>query len=99
MTEKIVEVKEGLLSGTTDGKTAVLMGIPYAAPPVGELRWRAPKPAAHWDGVLDATKNPPMPVQVPMPNSLFERHPMSEDCLYLNIFAPDDNVGNHAVLV
>ena len=99
MAEKIVKVKEGLLSGTTDGKTAVFMGIPYAAPPVGELRWRAPQPAAHWDGVLDATKNPPMPVQVPMPNSLFERHPMSEDCLYLNIFAPDDNVGNHAVLV
>ena len=99
MAEKIVKVREGLLSGTTDGKVAVFMGVPFAAPPTGELRWRGPQPAASWEGVRDANERPPMPVQVPIPNSMFERHPMSEDCLYLNIWAPEDTEESHAVLV
>lgn len=63
-------------------------GIPYAAPPVGELRWQRPQPAARWSGVLNATADPPGCMQ------LCEQPPhtcppvMSEDCLYMNVFSP-----------
>jgi len=99
MEEKIVRVREGLLSGRTDGKVSVFMGVPFAAPPVGDLRWRSPVPASSWDGVRDATKAAPMPMQGTPPNSYFSRHEMSEDCLYLNIWAPEDTTEKHAVLV
>jgi para-nitrobenzyl esterase len=49
-----VEVDGGLLQGFRDGGLAIYRGIPYAAPPVGELRWRPPQPAAKWDGVRAA---------------------------------------------
>ncbi len=99
MEEKRVKVKEGILSGRTDGKVSVFMGVPYAAPPVGALRWRGPQPAIHWDGIRDAVDCAPMAVQIPIPGSLMEKHEMSEDCLYLNIWAPEDNSSKHAVLV
>ncbi len=99
MEEIRVKVKEGILSGRTDGEVAVFMGVPYAAPPVGDLRWRGPQPAEPWDGVREAVECAPMAVQIPIPGSLMEKHEMSEDCLYLNIWAPDDMSGKHAVLV
>ena len=99
MEKKIVKVKEGLLSGRTDGKVSVFMGIPYAAPPVGDLRWRGPQAAPSWEGLREAVKCAPMAVQIPIPGSLMEKHEMSEDCLYLNIWAPDDASENHPVLV
>ena len=51
-----VKIDAGLISGTTGTSPDVRIyrGIPYAAPPVGDLRWRAPQPAAHWDGVRAA---------------------------------------------
>ena len=99
MEDKLVRVKEGLLSGRTDGKVSVFMGVPYAAPPVGDLRWRGPQPAEGWEGVRHAVERAPMAVQIPIPGSLMEKHEMSEDCLYLNIWAPDDGAEKHAVLV
>ena len=99
MEDKLVRVKEGLLSGRTDGKVSVFMGVPYAAPPVGDLRWRGPQPAEGWEGVRYAVERAPMAVQIPIPGSLMEKHEMSEDCLYLNIWAPDDGAEKHAVLV
>ena len=78
-----VKVEEGLLQGVyTDGLT-VYKGIPFAAPPVGELRWHAPEPPAKWDGVRQAVKFAPAPMQGG--NSPSGK---SEDCLYLNIWTP-----------
>jgi para-nitrobenzyl esterase len=81
----------GRVAGKTinDGKVRAFLGLPYAAPPVGALRWRAPEPAAAWKGVRDATKFAPHCVQgVVFPDMVFEDGAPSEDCLYLNVYAP-----------
>jgi len=78
-----VRVAQGLLQGAFENGLTVYRGIPFAAPPVGDLRWRAPQPAATWDGVRAAVKFAPEAVQGSRtgPN-------MSEDCLYLNVWSP-----------
>ncbi len=64
-------------------------GIPYAAPPVGSLRWKAPQPARSWTGVRGATKFGPRCMQLPIfGDMVFRSDGMSEDCLYLNVWAP-----------
>jgi para-nitrobenzyl esterase len=50
-----VTIPQGTLAGTTDGGISVFKDIPFAAPPIGDLRWRAPQPAANWSGVRDAS--------------------------------------------
>jgi para-nitrobenzyl esterase len=84
-----VRVSQGALEGevSTMGPLA-FKGIPYAAPPVGDLRWREPKPAAGWTGMRDATKFGAVCMQ---PETLLfgiPRSQMSEDCLYLNVWTP-----------
>jgi len=85
-----VTIKTGKLKGSTDGDISAFLGIPYAAPPVGENRWRAPQPVEAWDGVRDATQygNDCSQVMFP-PNVLpgIQTEP-SEDCLYLNVWKP-----------
>lgn len=82
-----VKVEEGKLQGIYENGLTVYRGIPFAAPPVGDLRWRAPQPAAKWEGVRPATRFAPGPVQpVPMPAGT------SEDCLYLNIWTPAKSI-------
>ena len=80
-----------------DPKVTVFRGIPFAAPPVGELRWRAPQPAADWSGVRVCDTFAPISMQDPpgvQPNfyskewSIDPDVPMSEDCLYLNVWTP-----------
>ena len=78
-----VRIGSGLLQGTSENGLTVYRGIPFAAPPVGDLRWRAPQPAAKWDGVRQADKFAPGPIQGGNPPS-----GKSEDCLYLNIWTP-----------
>jgi para-nitrobenzyl esterase len=78
-----VKVSEGLVQGTIEDGLTVYKGIPFAAPPVGDLRWKAPQPAAKWEGVRQATKFAPAPMQGGNPPS-----GKSEDCLYLNIWTP-----------
>ncbi|HTX19985.1 MAG TPA: carboxylesterase family protein [Bacteroidota bacterium] len=78
-----VRVEEGLLQGTSEGGLTVYKGIPFAAPPVGDLRWRAPQPAAKWEGVRPAAKFAPAPMQA-WPTASGK----SEDCLYLNVWTP-----------
>src|ERR1039457_5819331 len=79
-----VKVEGGLVQGTAEEGLTVYRGIPFAAPPVGDLRWRGPQPAAKWDGVIPATKFGPGCIQgMGNPNSS-----TSEDCLYLNVWTP-----------
>ena len=78
-----VKVQEGLLQGSTENGLSVYKGIPFAAPPVGNLRWKAPQPAVKWEGVKQATQFAPAPYQGGNPPS-----GKSEDCLYLNIWSP-----------
>ena len=84
------KVEQGQLQGTKEESLTVYRGIPFAAPPVGELRWRAPRPAANWEGVRRADKFAPECVQGGFgPGSGGGPSPaMSEDCLYLNVWTP-----------
>ena len=78
-----IKIEGGLVQGTIEDDLTVYRGIPFAAPPVGDLRWKAPQPAAKWEGVLQATKFAPGPIQGGNPPS-----GKSEDCLYLNVWTP-----------
>jgi para-nitrobenzyl esterase len=84
----VVTTESGLVRGSEANDIAVYKGIPFAAPPVGQLRWREPQPANPWQGVRAADAFAPACMQtgVSMPG---ETPPtVSEDCLYLNIWAP-----------
>lgn len=101
MNKHQVNTESGILQGVFgwDPRILVFKGIPYAAPPTGERRWRAPQPAEKWDGIRMADHYGPMAMQ-PQPGAdpedfwTRELHPvatefeMSEDCLYLNVFTP-----------
>jgi para-nitrobenzyl esterase len=82
---ELVRVESGLLRGIAGDEAVSFLGVPYAAPPVGSLRWAPPKPAASWSGVRDARKPASAAAQPPgeLPSGS-----TSEDCLYLNITAP-----------
>jgi para-nitrobenzyl esterase len=82
-----VKVEGGLLAGTLEDGLAVYRGIPFAAPPVGDLRWRAPQPAAKWEGVRQAAKFAPGCMQATRGPS-GQGPGVSEDCLYLNVWSP-----------
>jgi para-nitrobenzyl esterase len=77
-----VATEYGLVQGATETDLTVYRGVPFAAPPVGDLRWRAPQPATPWDGVRAATAFAPDPYQGDGSGNV------SEDCLYLNIWTP-----------
>src|SRR6266487_1836192 len=82
----IVTTDDGAVRGMTAGTVDEFLGIPYAAPPTGNLRWRPPQPPAEWRGVRDATQFAP---SCPQPVSPFlPPGPVSEDCLYLNVYTP-----------
>ncbi len=85
-----VRISSGLLRGTVGNDPAihVFRGIPYGAPPVGDLRWRPPQPVKPWKGVRDATHFGPRPMQPPIFSDMVFRDTMSEDCLYLNVWTP-----------
>jgi para-nitrobenzyl esterase len=86
-----VKTAQGKVRGKAinNGKVKAFLGLPYAAPPVGELRWRAPEPAAKWKNVREATKFGPRCQQGSLFQDMaFQDDGPSEDCLYLNIYAP-----------
>jgi para-nitrobenzyl esterase len=88
---QIVKTDKGYVSGTMIGEpgkeVSIFRGIPFAAPPVGELRWKPTQPAAAWDGVRECTKFSAISPQMEMPG-VSSPLPMSEDCLYLNVVTP-----------
>jgi para-nitrobenzyl esterase len=86
-----VRVAGGRLRGTVGSKPGIraFLGIPYAAPPVGAKRWRAPEPAAKWTGERAADRFGNRCIQTtPFPDMIFQSPAESEDCLYLNIWTP-----------
>ena len=88
----IVSVETGKLQGvaaTGSNPVQIFSGIPYAKPPVGDLRWREPRAADRWDGVRAADQFGPRCMQRHMWDDMFFRSPSaSEDCLYLNVWTP-----------
>jgi para-nitrobenzyl esterase len=82
----VAKVTGGAVSGVTEAGISVFKGIPFAAPPVGDLRWKAPAPVKPWSGVrkADAFANACMQA----PNTQGNTAPVSEDCLYLNVWTP-----------
>ncbi|MGI9252298.1 MAG: carboxylesterase family protein, partial [Thermomicrobiales bacterium] len=92
-----VTIDTGALQGATENGMNVYKGVPYAAPPVGPLRWKPPQPPASWEGVRDATK-----FTLPCPQvGITDLNPEStdEDCLHLNVFTPEEPGKNLPVMV
>jgi para-nitrobenzyl esterase len=84
-----VETEQGILKGLdADDGGAVFLGVPFAAPPVGDLRWRPPQPAPAWNGVRQATSYGPACVQDRADYGGIFATNQSEDCLTLNIWTP-----------
>src|SRR4051812_48166716 len=81
-----VKLDTGMISGIagSNPEVRVFKGIPFAAPPMGNLRWHAPQPVAHWDGVRKGDEFGPICMQAPGRGGAPQK--MSEDCLYLNVW-------------
>ncbi len=101
---RVARTDKGWVRGieAADPRVTAFKGIPFAAPPVGENRWRAPMEAASWEGVRDCSRFAPISVQdVPgIGDNLYNREwhvdpdvPMSEDCLYLNVWTGAKDAG------
>lgn len=97
---RVTKVENGVVQGlpAADPRITSFKGIPFAAPPVGQNRWRAPQPAKNWEGVLKAYEFAPVSMQVRQEiddNNIYTREwavepdiAMDEDCLYLNVWTP-----------
>lgn len=109
MNELIVEIQYGKVQGYEQDAISAWKGIPFAQPPTGERRFRAPQPPEPWTGVRMTTTFSPMAPQVPeMGASMVGAigadraaalPPMSEDCLYLNIWSPSADQEKRPVMV
>ncbi len=98
----VVETCHGSVRGVQKGGVLQFRGLPFAAPPVGELRWRAPQPPAPWSGVRDGAEFGHVAPQPPPQITLLPRPPdlqSSEDCLTLNVFTPGTGAGRRPVMV
>ena len=89
-----VTIHDGALRGSVAAGIVSFLGIPYAAPPVGELRWRPPVAPAAWSGIRDATTFGSYCAQNGS-GAFFPSPSNSEDCLYLNVFTTGDAVARH----
>ncbi len=100
-TGPVVAVTGGSIRGRllTEGGGAVFKGIPFAQPPVGNLRWREPMPVIPWDGIRDASESGPPAEQAPFGWNDTAASLSSEDCLYLDVWAPGNAPGRLPVMV
>ena len=92
--ETVVTLDSGKIRGTLVGGVRTFLSIPFAAPPVGEFRWREPQPVKSWEGIRDCNK---YGLACPQPKSVFyDVGQTGEDCLYLNVWtpakSPDENL-------
>ena len=86
-----VKIENGIIEGNYDTKSGIqtYLGVPFAKPPVGELRWKAPQPTDNWKGVKETKKFGPRPMQTVVFGDMNSRsNGVSEDCLYLNVWTP-----------
>lgn len=96
MAQTQVKTAEGILEGKDLSGITVFKGVPFAAPPVGNLRWKAPQPVEKWEGVRKATEYGPNPMQEALFGDMnFGTKVNSEDCLYLNIWTPAKTMKEH----
>ena len=91
----VIKTQNGQISGYKSGEISIFKGIPFAAPPVGDLRWKEPQPVKNWTGVLKCEKFSASPIQGdPKPFMMWTEEfitppgNLSEDCLYLNVWTP-----------
>jgi len=84
----VVGIQGGAVRGMSDSGGYAFLGLPYAAPPTENLRWRPPQPPAAWRGVRDGTQFGPSCPQATKFNPFLPPGPLSEDCLYLNVYTP-----------
>ncbi len=87
--EPVIRTASGMVRGVKEGDVDIFRGIPFAAPPVGEFRWRPPQPVTPWEGVRDAKEFGPSCAQAGFgggPGAISQGS--SEDCLYLNVWKP-----------
>ena len=89
----VVETDRGAVRGRLKTNHVEWLGIPYAAPPVGSLRWRPPRPADSWAGVRDASQPGNGCVQGTGWDPGYERPTLTEDCLFLNVYRPHRRAG------
>lgn len=85
------KVENGIIEGNYSTRTGIqtYFGVPFAKPPVGELRWKAPQPMENWSGVKETKKFGPRPMQAVVFGDMNSRSDgVSEDCLYLNVWTP-----------
>ena len=85
------KIENGIIEGNFDTKTGIqfYLGVPFAKPPIGPLRWKAPQPMDNWKGVKETKKFSPRPIQSIVFGDMNSRSDgLSEDCLYLNVWTP-----------
>ena len=101
----IAETTAGKIEGTEENGLCIFRGVPFAAPPVGSLRFKAPQPVEPWDGIRETKQFGPISLQAP--NEMLESllpppetpQPQSEDCLYLNVWTPGLDDASRPVMV
>ncbi|WP_374408305.1 carboxylesterase/lipase family protein [Pelagerythrobacter sp.] len=96
--EPTARIDTGAISGTAEGDVQAFHGVPYAAPPVGPLRWKAPQPPTPWDDVRDATAFGNACPQPLREEAWAQVGAQSEDCLFLNVWRPARS-GKYPVIV
>ncbi len=99
--DTIVSTKSGKVEGSYEGGQYIFKGLPYAAPPVGDLRWMPPRPVKPWKGIRPAKHFGPIAPQNTMPGGFIMQAPQaqSEDCLFLNIWTPGPDDAKRPVMV
>jgi para-nitrobenzyl esterase len=97
----VVDTKNGKIEGLLENGINVFRGVPYAAPPVGDLRWMPPQPVKSWKDVRSAKEFGPIAPQNTMPGGMMMQvpQPQSEDCLFLNIWTPGLDNAKRPVMV